>query len=184
MSIQIDEPAAITAGDTVAWRKTLADYPASASWVLTYALRNATDRIDITASASGADHQVSVAASVSRAWAPGRYDWAAYATKAGERYEVARGQITVRPNLQQATSIDGRSHAQRTLDAIEAVIEGRATKDQEEYTIGDRSLKRTPLADLVMLHKRYQRLVSNERDAAAIAAGRPNPSRFAVRFGG
>jgi hypothetical protein len=182
MPVPTIEPAEITAGDTVAWTRTLPDYPASSGWSLSYALRSASAMIDIAASASGSDFAVSVLPTVSKAWAPGVYDWAAFVAKGADRFQVGAGRVVIRQNLAQAAPVDGRTHAQRVLEAIEAVIEGRATRDQEEYTIGDRSLKRTPLADLVMLHKRYQRLAANERDAAAIAAGRPNPSRFAVRF--
>lgn len=51
---------------------------------------------------------------------------------------------------------DLRSHAKKVLDAIEAVLEKRATKDQESHTIAGRSLSRTPIADLLMLRDRYR----------------------------
>ena len=45
------EPASITAGDTLTWQKTLADYPATV-WTLKYRFINATAKVDITATAS------------------------------------------------------------------------------------------------------------------------------------
>ena len=39
------EPSLLYTGDTWAWERTLADYPASASWVLNYVLVNSTHRI-------------------------------------------------------------------------------------------------------------------------------------------
>ena len=59
------EPARVTAGDTIAWTKTLSDYPASAGWVLAYTLINAGAKITITAAASGDDHAVTVLAATS-----------------------------------------------------------------------------------------------------------------------
>lgn len=59
---------------------------------------------------------------------------------------------------------DIRGHAQKVLDAIEAVIEKRATKDQESYTIAGRTLARTPIKDLLELRQKYKDEVkSNNR---------------------
>lgn len=183
MTVPSIEPAEITAGDTVTWRRTLADYPASASWVLSYALRSAAGSYDFDASASGDDHLVSVAPTTTKGWVPGTYSWAAFVTKAPDRFEVARGTIVVRRNLAAPGPLDDRSHARKVLDAIEAVIERRATKDQEEYTIGDRSLKRTPIAELIKLRGIYRGEVRREQQAADLAAGRPSSgTRLYVRF--
>ena len=75
--IPTTEPAAVNAGDTVRWRRALADYPASAGWALTYTLLNAAGKITITASAQGDDHLVSVPAATSAGWAAGDYAWRA-----------------------------------------------------------------------------------------------------------
>lgn len=184
VDIPSSEPASVVAGDTLAWKLTLGDYPASSGWVLSYALRNDQAAIDITASASGSDHLVSVPASTSKTWRAGSYAWSAFVTKASERYTVGNGTIIVAPNLAVGGPVDSRSHARRVLDAIEAVLERRATKDQEEFTIGDRSLKRTPLAELIRLRSVYRGEVRREQQALDIAAGRDSGNRILVRFGG
>ena len=72
----------------------------------------------------------------------------------GDRWQ--RGTLEVLPRYDQAANLDDRSHARKVLEAIEAVIEGRATKDQEEYTIGSRTLKRTPVKELLELRDKYR----------------------------
>ena len=67
------EPSRVTAGDTITWLRSLADYPASAGWVLSYTLINSAAKISITATASGADHLVTVAAATSAAYTPATY---------------------------------------------------------------------------------------------------------------
>ena len=63
----------------------------------------------------------------------------------------------MRPDIAQlAAGHDARSHVQRVLDAIEAVLEKRATLDQEQYRINNRELRRTPIADLLKLRDRYR----------------------------
>ena len=45
---------------------------------------------------------------------------------------------------------------QRTLEAIEAVIEKRASIDQERYKINNRELWRTPIPELLVMRDRYR----------------------------
>lgn len=160
----------LTAGDTLDFTTSVPDYPATEGWTLKYRLapRAAGTAIDITATADGDDYDVQVAASTTASWAAGYYTWTAYVELGSERYTVGRGQLQIRASsVTLAAATDGRTHARIVLDAINATIEGRATKDQQEYTIGNRSLKRTPLADLINLQQLYQAKVNAEDNAAA-----------------
>jgi hypothetical protein len=175
------EPASLIAGDTAQWIKTLPDYPASVGWALSYELVNAGQRIAFGSVAYGDDHLVKVPATTTEAWAPGAYTYRARAALAGEVFTVGAGQIAVQPAFGAAT--DARSHARRTLDAIEATLEGRATSATAEYQIAGRSMKYIPIPELLALRDRYRRDVSAENAAASIAAGLGNPGRIYVRFG-
>jgi hypothetical protein len=157
------EPQRIRAGDTWVWRREdLSDYPAP-TWTLYYRLKNAASHIEFTASADGAYHLVTVAAATTAAYTAGRYRWVAYVEAGSERYEINEGTIEVEPAFNNASALDDRSHARKMLDAIESVLEGRATKDQEEYQIGSRSLKRTPIKDLLALRDKYRAEVYQEQ---------------------
>jgi hypothetical protein len=59
-----------------------------------------------------------------------------------EVYEVDRGTILFLPRYDQAAAYDDRSHARKMLDAIESLLESRASADVLEYTIGSRHLKK------------------------------------------
>lgn len=179
-TIPTSEPASLDAGNTAKWLKSLPEYPASAGWALTYELVNAQVRIAFSASPSGDDHLVAVPASTTAGWVAGDYDWRASATRSGEVYTVGRGRITVAPSFGAAR--DARGHARRTLEAIEATLEGRASSATAEYQIAGRSLKYIPVAELLVLRDRYRRDVQAEEDAAAggSVGGR---GRIMVRFG-
>jgi hypothetical protein len=185
-TIPTTEPAQVTAGDTLRWRREdLSDYPANDAWVLTYELRAAGGAYTITASADGAAHAVTVAAATSAAYAAGTYTIGGYVAKAGQRFEVYRGTLVILPNLAASGVADRRSHVRKVLDAIEAVLEGRATRDQEQVTFSDgRSLRYMPVADLLMLREKYRAELAREDAAAAIAAGRSPKNRIFVRFTG
>ena len=155
------EPTQIIAGDRAAWKRTdLGTDYAPASYSLKYSARledSGSTEIEITASESGSDYIVEVGQSTTAAYTAGVYHWQAYITRTSdsERVTVDSGTWEVIANRDAATS-DPRNHVKKVLDAIESVIEGRASKDQESYSIQGRSLSRTPIADLVVLRDRYR----------------------------
>lgn len=164
------EPTTIYAGDTLTWTRSVAEYPAQ-TWTLNYALVRAGRAYTFATTAEGDRHLVSVAASVTALWQAGEYTLTAYVTKASERVTLPGAvRVTVKPNPT-GTAVDPRSHARRTFDAINAVIEGRATADVAAYTINGRSLTKMPIAELISLQSHYRRLVDREDAEARIARG-------------
>lgn len=161
-------PATIPAGMTFSRTVTLADYPAPA-WALSVVLRGA-GSIDLAATANGTAHVLAADADTTGAWPPGDYWFSGRVTNTadGTVSEVNFGQVKVLPNLADASAgFDGRTSAQRGLDSIEAVLENRATKDQQRYTINNRELWRTPIPELLLLRDRYRVDVRREKAAAA-----------------
>ena len=180
------EPAELIVGDRWMWKRTDlgADYP-PASYTLKYSLRldTAATEIEIAASASGTDFLVEVASVTTAGYTAGTYRWQAYITRTSDSQRVLIGSGTVKVVANRdASTADPRSHAKKVLDAIEAVIESRATKDQEEYAINGRSLKRTPIPDLIVLHNKYKADVAAEERAARIKNGLDGGGRILVRF--
>lgn len=176
------EPTSVIAGDTVKWTKSLPDYPASDGWSLAYTFINAAGKFPVAASADGDDFTVSVPPVTTTDWIPGDYDWRAQVSKAGEVYTVATGRTTVKPSFSAAT-LDGRSSARKMLDAIEAVLENRASSEVAEYQINGRQLKYTSIPDLLKLRDRLRAEVRREENALRSAQGLPPSTRVFVRFG-
>lgn len=180
----------IVIGDTLDFETSVPDYPNTDGWTLNYRLlllESAGTAISFTAGGTPVDdplgYRVQLAPATTAAWTTGTYAWNSYLTKTGARYTVESGQVVLLPDPAVATAPrDNRSHAKKVLAAIEAVLEGRASKDQEEYTIKDRSLKRTPIPDLIALRQLYQREVAKENAAASVANGLGSGALIRVRF--
>lgn len=179
--IPTTEPTQINAGDTAKWIKSLPSYPASAGWVLSYALVSAAQRYTFTAAAQGDDFLVTVPAATTAAYVAGGYEYRGTVSKAGEVFTVASGRLTVAPAF--GAAIDASSRARRSLEAIEATIEGRATSATAEYEIAGRKLKYISIPELLQLRDRLRQDVAREDAAAQIAKGMGNPNRIFVRFG-
>lgn len=170
-----NEPPEQRAGTTWQWRREdlAPSYPAS-TWTLKYWFKKTGSsgaNFSITASADGDNFAVSVLAATTAAYTAGDYSWSAQVTSGAEAYEVDRGRMKVLARYDQAANLDDRSHARQALEAIEAVILSRASKDQEEYQIGGRMLKRTPIEDLLKLRDKYRGEVAMEDMAERIRNG-------------
>lgn len=147
---------------------TLTAFPAP-DWSLTLIMRGP-GKLDLVSVADGASHQIEVSAAETSAWAPGFYWYELRAQSADDVQLVEEGRTTVLRDLASAdASFDERSHAEKVLAAIEAVIENRATVDQQSYQINNRQLTRTPLADLLKLRAVY---LAQVRSAKAKKRGR------------
>jgi hypothetical protein len=176
------EPREIRAGSTGRWDRTLGDYPASA-WTLTYRLLSSAGTHTFDATADGDVFAVTVAAATTAAWPPADYEWVATVTDGTTVATVGTGVLTVLYNPGTATAaVDVRSQAQRNLDALDAVMEGRMTNDVASYTIGGRQLSRMGAEDLLLFHKYWKGKVANERAAARRKAGRRDRRQIGVTF--
>lgn len=179
----LTEPSRVTAGDTVTWLKSLADYPASTGWVLSYTLINAAAKITFAASASGSDHLVTVAASTTAAWAAGTYTWIAVVTKAAERYTVGQGSITVAPDLAAAALYDGRTSAKKALEAVNTLLETYGAKAYlQGYEINGRKQTFQSPGEFLKFRSQLVAEVAREDNAARLAAGLSPRNQISVRF--
>ena len=80
---------------------------------------------------------------------------------------------------------DGRrwTPTSRALEAVESMLEGRASSATHRYEIAGRMLQNYPIPELLMLRDRLRQDVAREDAAAAMAAGRAPRGRIQVRFG-
>lgn len=117
------EPEEFCAGDTLAFTRTLPDYPAP-DWTVTYELvGNNAPRIEFVSTASNLDHSITVDAATTAAWLPGTYLLVGYASNGTERHRIYYGQLRVYPNQEAAAgNEDARTFAQKMVDMLEGLL--------------------------------------------------------------
>ena len=176
-------PAKFRAGATLTFKVSFADYSAADGWSVTYSFRNATGAIDFTSTASASAHLISVDFATTSSWLPGGYTGVGIVSNGTTKVEVWRGSLTVLPNIAAAEQgADFRSQAQRTLDNINAVIEGRANSTILDSTVEGTQLRRIPFADLMLLSDRYTAMVQNEKRIEDAENGRSSKRAIFSRF--
>ena len=183
------EPSTLVLGDYWAWKRDdLADTYPIGSYALTYEFHNdsgggGVNKFTLTATEANDTYYIEAASSSTTGYAIGDYIWEAYITKASDsnRVMVDSGRTTITQNLAD-TNADLRSHAKKVLDAIEAVIENRASMDQSSMSIAGRSLSRMSIDELMTFRDRYKAEYLKEIKLARIRNGQGTGNTPKVRF--
>lgn len=163
-------PNNFTAGVNFSASVIVSAYPAP-EWVVSAYLRGP-DSIDLTAEGNNTEHKFAVSAAETATWASGTYWVSIRATRGADAFEITKRQLDIQPDLATvAAPYDGRSQNEVALEAINAVLAKRATIDQQRYTINNRELWRTNIADLLKLRSFYTVAVRRERRRAAGETG-------------
>ena len=183
------EPSTLVLGDYWAWKRDdLADTYPIGSYALTYEFHEdsgggGVHKFTLTATETNDTYYIEAASSSTTGYAVGDYIWEAYITKASDsnRVMVDSGRTTISQNLAD-TNADLRSHAKKVLDAIEAVIENRASMDQSSMSIAGRSLSRMSIDELMTFRDRYKAEYLKEIKLARIRNGQGTGNTPKVRF--
>lgn len=178
MAIPEKVPAELVVGDTWRWVRSWTDYPAG-TWTVTFHFDSPHGTFSQQATQSGTAHSVTIAASTTVAFKPGRYRWVARAVGGGITETIESGWLEVLANVAAGAKQDHRSSARRALDAVQATIEGRATSDQQAMSIAGRSISRMSYPELRQMQTDLQAQVRTEEQGSAAGLGR----NIRVRFG-
>lgn len=167
MAVRTTMPTRLICGDSI--QLSLDDlgqaYPASDGWQVSLALSPLAGGVPVVVNAtggSGSPWLVTLTSTASAALNPGQFGWAIRAIKDGIRDTPLLGKIVVLADPA-ATNADQRSQAQRVLDAIDAVIENRASATDLKVTFADgRSIERLSHSELLAMRKDYAARVARE----------------------
>jgi hypothetical protein len=155
------KPSRLRAGDSVAWVESLPGFSPADGWTLAYSISNPTKALQVQATPLGGDFQVSISSAVSATLTPGSYTLIGYVSKAGQRHSLTETLLTVIPDV--TAAVDRRSQAERTLEAINALLEGKASDDQQMIQYAGRTLSRYTFAELTAFASKLSRTVARER---------------------
>jgi len=187
-------PGEITAGSTLQWIEPTATDPAgneatSASWTLSILFRTNTAGEGATVNGSARSDggwDVALSAAVTSEWDAGIWYWQRKITSGDQVVITGSGTTKVVPSLGYTgdpTAFDGRSQAEKDLDAVQAAIRGIISGGSKQYSIGGRSFTKLDLGLLMQRESQLKGIVSRERAAEKYAQGLGDPQTMFVRFG-
>lgn len=177
-------PALIYAGDSLIVNIENSTYPASEGWSMEFAFRSQKGApIDIASAANGSAHLFSVSSTTTATWNEATYSATLRAVKSTDKVTIWRGflEIKAEPSVT-AGEYDPRSWAKRCLDKIEAVIEGRASKDVLNSTIAGQSIGRLTPEQLFILRDRFLTEWQQEQRKIAAEQGKHAGGAIGISF--
>ncbi len=167
-TIPTTEPTGFTAGDSLQWDRTLAAYPPSEGWTLSYVLTGAGAAvIEVAASPSddNTSYEVRVTPATTADYTPGRYNLVGLVTHTdGRRFEVYRAACVVLADP--ATATPTLSYNERMLAAVEAKLEARIVADISSYTLEQQQVYREEMLKLQAQRNSFAEAVRRERGGA------------------
>lgn len=179
-------PREIVVGDFVQWKNTTlgTDYPNTA-YTVTFIARSATGaahEFQVVATASDDDYLFTILSTASDDYTAGHYHYQVEVLRNSDsaRIVVDTGEIEVLADLD--TSTDPRTHAEKMLQKIEAVLENRADGDLSSYSIAGRSLTKMSPDELLTWRDYYRREVKVHKRKTDIKHGRKVGSTILMRF--
>ena len=182
-------PETLTVGDRWAWKREdiVTDY-APADYTLTYSFRllsSAATEIALASSViteSSTAYIVEVPSTTTAGYTKGDYSYQEYITNSSsQRIVLSEGFVTLKPNLD-ADTADPRSHARIVFDALEAMLESRASIDQSSMSIAGRSLSRMTPEEIRDWYEYYRYKVNKEIKKDRISKGLATGSSIKARF--
>jgi len=180
-------PRSIVIGDLVQFKLTQfsTDYP-NTSHSMTFMARSgegANVEFSIAASNSGDDYLFSASSAATSAFVAGLYHYQieVLETSSNNRLILDQGELDVTVDLD-VNAVDPRTHAEKMLQKIEAVLENRADADVSSYSIAGRSLTKMTPEELLTWRDNYRREVKAYRRQLDVKHGRKTSSTILMRF--
>ena len=180
-------PKSIVIGDLVQFKLTQfsTDYP-NTSHSMTFMARSGTGanvEFSIAASNSGDDYLFSASSAATSAFVAGLYHYQieVLETSSNNRLILDQGELDVTVDLD-VNAVDPRTHAEKMLQKIEAVLENRADADVSSYSIAGRSLTKMSPEELLTWRDAYRREVKAYRRKLDVKHGRKTSSSILMRF--
>ena len=174
-------PASFRVGDTVKWILDVSSDFSTSEYTLTYTFFNSSSSFTAQGEAyTEYSYLITISASDSSKLTAGEYSYVAQLSNDEDVYTVSTGTVTVLPAP--ASGVDGRSHVKKVLDALEAAIEGRATRTDLEYQIGDKRIRHMSAGELYQAWRKYKSLYEQELSAERVAKGLKPLNKIYTRF--
>lgn len=140
-------PDELRLGDTWFFELSYSSFPAG-TWNLVAYFSSCAEKFSATGAQNGTAHRFTVAASTTAGYEAGGYNYQLRAEHAsdGRKFTVGDGYVDLLPPL--SKQADHRSRVKKILDALDAVIEGRATNDHLAVSVAGRSISKMGVREL------------------------------------
>lgn len=162
------EPKRIVSGDTVSWSRALPDYPAPV-WTLTYYLAPAAGgtALEITATGLGSSHSAVLTAEQTKALSAGRYLLTARVSDGTVIKTLSTTPLRVADDP--TAGADRRTHAEKCLAAVEAVLVGKSDDPLVEFEIEGTKAKHLSHLELKAYRDQFRLEVHLERGGSLVS---------------
>lgn len=171
-------PDIILAGATLQWEESIDNYTASETCTLKYTFINSSNKYTISSAPEDPIFTFDISSTVTANYAAGDYAYQKYIEDENGIHIIGEGRITVKPFFAGQTTFDDRSHAEKMLEAIEALLENRATVLQSSMTFKNRALQYLTFDELIKAKNYYENIILQENTKKMLDSNGTSPRLF------
>jgi hypothetical protein len=178
-------PSVVVAGDSVSFTESYPEYLPADGWELRYVMINAAGKIELSGAAVGNEYQFSASSLVTSAWAAGNYSVGLYALRgADDRKTLCASSIVIAPDPVAADTIDPRSSAKKTLDALMTAYDDLIASGGmvQMVSINGRTTQFRSADEILTQIKFFQQQVNAQEQAKNLRNGSGLGGRILTRF--
>ena len=166
-------PISLVQGTSASWTVGNSEYKPEDGWTAQYVFASPADTQTLDGTDNGdSSFLFELTSAASAEFEATQYNWQLFMEKGTERFLINNSIIEIRQDF--GTSLhgaDSRSHVKKTLDALEAMLEKKATRDQASFSIKNRSLSRMDSAELLDWYRQYRLWYKQELKAEKLKQG-------------
>ena len=157
-------PQSFMAGTTFDVVRSYASYPSNDGWSSTVEISNADNKYSITSTGvSTSSYNYVSETGVTATYEIGDYGYSVIVIKSGDAFVAENGDMEITADLIHGGAADTRTNAEKILDSINTLLEGKFLSDKDSYSIAGRSLKTMSISELMSARQDYQSIVNQER---------------------
>jgi hypothetical protein len=164
-------PSELIAGDSWIFSRDYSDFPRP-TWTAIAYFEKADETFNVASTASSTAQLFTITAATSATYSAGRYRVRIRVTDGSSTLTAESAWVVVQLDPAQAGNQDPRSWARRTLDAVEAFLEGNASTAQASMSIAGRSISRWSLSELMQLRGQLRGEARSEEQGSEAGLGR------------
>lgn len=161
-------PSTLIIGDSLDVLLSPTNYPASAGWVVNFAIAGI-DTFSKDCTASGDAHALAVTSAESGARIAGQYRYRLRASLASAVETFETGVITLAADIGAATPDTLSPWEERTLTIVEAALNGTLSGEMRRYMIAGRQVETFAIGELIDLRNKLQIEIARKASGGARA---------------
>lgn len=154
------------AGDSINWQIDFTNFKSIDGYLLNLVFVNTKDKFTVNSNGNtDGSFSVAIAGTVTSNYKNGKYLLFIVLTRLSDNFtkQIEYGYLEIKENILHVAELDNRTHAEKMIELINLILEGKIEDDVSSYSINGRQLNKYSFKELIELRNQYKLEVEAEK---------------------